>query len=197
MGITGQDYGFLSLDQVKQAVVLDRMKKLDNNQTHAASSLGITRNTLAKLLAQFAKNDEATQKRINDNVALLSKMNNRIDEFDLDNATGMSVPRPAAPLKIPVLLKARPEEGGAIAKVVTAEEAKIKKNTVLLGNLKPSPAVEVNDPLLTEAQQEHARFDKLDKTLYSVKNPIGEKDKPKAKGKKKKAKKAKATAGKK
>ena len=198
MGFSGQDYGYLSLDQVKQAVVVDRMKKLENNQTHAAASLGITRNTLVKLLAQFEKNDKVTQARIEANIALLSKMQNpNVDPFEFDVNTGMSTPKKPEPLKVPVLLTARQEEPTALNEAVGAMETKAREGMVYLGNATPSPIVPVPNEMKSEIETERKHFSSLDKKLYSENHPIGEKAKAeikttkpakKAKGKKKKAK---------
>lgn len=197
MGISGADYGYLSLDQVKQAVVLDRMKKLDNSKTQTATSLGITRNTLDKLLAQFEKNDKATQDRISANIALLSKMQNpHVDAFEFDVNTGMSIPKKAEPLKIPVLLKARAEDTDPLNKAVGDMETNARKGMTVLGTVTPSPIIPTPTEMKSEIETERKHFAGLNKTLYSEKYPIGGKAKKetakviktKAKGKKKKAK---------
>lgn len=173
-----QDYGWLTLEEIKQAAVIDRLGKLNNNQTKTAESLGITRPTLAKIIEEYGERTEKEQIRIKSNQAELSrqeKMN--ADAFQFDPSTGMSLPKSPAPIPPVTLFKPRPTlDQSAIEEAMSNAEGSVDRKNLFVTKVEPSPVIKLPDPVLTAAQIEHERFAKLDKTPYSVKHKTQERE---------------------
>ena len=185
-----QDFGYLTLEEIKQAVALDRLKKFENNITQTAKSLKVTRPTLHKILKDYDKRTDEEKKRIEANMTIDQRnMSQERGAFEADPVTGMSIPKAPAPLpKIPLIMpKELVQPTGAID--VTADQQPRPANA-FKPVVKPSPIIPEPNSIETEAKREHDRFEKLDKTPYSLKHKmearaILEKGKtPKAKGKK-------------
>lgn len=199
-----QEFGYLTMEQIKFAVVLDRLKKFENNQTHAANSLKITRTTLIKALADFEKKDAKTKEIIKANQDLLQRggLQDR-DAFQHDVDSGMSVPVPLKPVPGAgtVLLTAKPAEGSPVVDAAMEANNVMKPPVRLISRLKLAGGDKSKSPLglETESEREHKRFSKLDKTPISSTLNLNHKfvdaEAKKAKKKKKKAKKARAHAG--
>ena len=51
----GMVYGWLKMDELRELVAVERLAQLEHNKTKTAESLGITRTTLDKILADFDK----------------------------------------------------------------------------------------------------------------------------------------------
>ena len=168
----GMVYGWLKLEELKQLVAVERLAQLENNKTKTAESLGITRTTLDKILADFEKRtaeDKARIKTNNDKMNAILSQESKSWGHDVN--TGMSTPLVPGPLPKIELIKPRPTSDDPLSKA--ADEI---NNTPRIANtfqpvVKPSPVIPTNSPLMTEAQKEHERFAKLDKRPYSVQYP--------------------------
>ena len=187
-----QEFGFLTLDDIKQAVALDRLRTFENNITQAAKSLDITRPTLHKIMADFEKKDADTKKRIQSNQNLLSSIFQQDrSSWKFDDNSGMSVPVPPPPIP-PVKLLKQPPMPDIVSEAGEKANAEIKQGTTLIRNPQmPTIRKGVQVGLASEATREKERFAKLDLTPMSVKKGLdGERGKAPDVAKDKKKKKA-------
>lgn len=172
-----QLFGFLKLDEVKQAVVLDRLKSMEGNKSATAKSLGIHRGTLDKLLIDFEKKDVKDKEVITKNQSIIEAIRNQDkNAFAFDPNTGHSVPMAPPPLQVPesALMKVRPVEGEPVAAAAEAANDAIRQKTKFITQPKiaPPPAAKKDKTVLTEQQ----RFDKLKiKPMREVPKPKSEK----------------------
>src|SRR5580693_7120420 len=103
------DFGYLTLEDLKKAVIVDRLKVFEGNKEAAARSLGISKQTLYKLLEDYLHGDEEAAKKIKEATdQLLDIRDRQRSGYAFDPATGMSVPTPPQPMPgedIPLLRK--------------------------------------------------------------------------------------------
>lgn len=198
-----QQFGWLKMEELKQIAAVERLKALEKSKIKTAESLGITRTTLDSLLAAFDKRSAEDQSRIAENNKKLQEiMNQDRSAFEYDTKTGHSSPKPPRPLpKIDLIM---PLERGSDPLSTAANQINNEPRIqpAFKPVVQPSPRIPVPAPLADEAQREHERFAKLDKTLYSEKFPIGAREQAeraqnsKPKTSKPASKKTKAKAGK-
>lgn len=167
------EFGFLTLEEIKYVVALDRLKKFDNNITQTAKSLNITRPTLHKIMADYEKVTEDQKKRIEANRLVESGiLSQERGAFENDPATGMSVPKAPAPLpKIDLVMPVEPKEDGLVRTLSEANN-RPKDPNLFRPVVKPSPVIKPEDPMAAESKRERERFAKLDKTPYSKKHKM-------------------------
>ncbi len=165
------DYGWMTLEDLRQVVSVERLAKLDNNLTRTAESLGITRPTLNAILEAYEKRTFEEKERIKANIAKLNwvEQQNK-DAFEYDHATGMSTPK--APRPIPPVVLVMPKTSAVetdIEKAMNAAENAVARTKMFIPVPQVAPVVKPVDPMMSDAQKEHERFAKLDKTPYSEK----------------------------
>lgn len=188
-----QVYGWLTLDELKQAAAMERLAALEGNQTKTAESLKISRTTLASIISEFEKRSSEDKERIQLNNEKLRQMTNQDSKtFVVDINTGMSVPLAPAPLKPVQLFKApEPEKDPLSQAAVTLANASRAPNN-FNPITKATTPIKLKTQLETEAEKEHARFAKLDKTPFSTKQAAETKANEEKAKVEKKPKKAKA-----
>ena len=168
----GMVYGWLKMDELRELVAVERLAQLENNKTKTAESLGITRTTLDKILADFEKRTAEDKSRIKTNN---DKMNAILSQesksWGHDVNTGMSTPLAPGPLPKIELFKPRPTSDDPLSKAAEAINNTPRIVNTFQPVAKPSPVIPVYSPLMTEAQREKERFDKLDKRPYSEQYP--------------------------
>ena len=168
----GMVYGWLKLEELKQLVAVERLAQLEHNKTKTAESLGITRTTLDKILADFDKRTAEDQNRIkvnNDKMRAITNQN--ANTFGHDANTGMSTPLPPGPLPKIELFKPRPPSDDPLSRAANEINNTPRIANTFQPTAKPSPVIPENTPLMTEAQREKERFAKMDKRPYSEKYP--------------------------
>ena len=197
-----QEFGFLTLDTLKHAIIKDRLKSFNGNQTKTAQSLGISRVTLDKAIEDYEKKDAAEKATIEANQARLSLIykQTRGSGWEFDPNTGDSFPVKTEGIP-PVKLFKRPDETEPLATEATRVNDQIRQGTQLLRDPKAPPDRSGNSVvnIQTEATKEHERFKGLDLTPLSVRKGLDHRgqdtqakpqEKPKAekpKGKREKA----------
>ena len=169
----GQDFGWITLEEAKQAVILDRLQKFENNKSKTAESLDISRDTLAKALASFEKKDAETQARIRANQAILDKKGSQDkDAWSHDPVTGFSVPVAPPPIP-PVKLFQRPAEPDILTEAATKVNDSIRAGAKLFRNHVAPGLDPTKAPVeKTEGEKEKERFSKLDLTPLSQKKGL-------------------------
>lgn len=164
----GMVYGWLKMEELKQLVAVERLAQLEHNKTKCAESLGVTRTTLDSILKGFEKRSAEDKARIKTNNEKMKViLNQESNTFGHDTNTGMSTP--LAPRPLPKIELIIPKETGEdpLSKAANAINNEPRTGNAFKPTVKPLPAPKETTPLMTEAQKEHARFAKLDKTPYS------------------------------
>lgn len=165
----GMVYGWLKLDELKQLIAIERLHHLENNKTRCAESLGISRPTLNEILDAFEKRTAEDKQRITDNNERMKViLNQESKSWGHDVNTGMSVPLPPAPLPKIEMFKPKPVSDDPLSQAAEKINNQPRIENTFNPTPKPSPIIAPANPLLDEAAKEKARFEKLDKTPYSV-----------------------------
>lgn len=164
-----QVYGWLTMDELKQAAAMERLAALENNKSRTADSLKISRQTLDSIIEAFEKRTAEDKERIRlNNEKLRAITNQESRSFEMDPNTGMSVPVAPAPLKPIELFKARNIDADPLSAAAHEMAGTAKAPNKFMPSTTPSPIIKEKTPLETEAEREHARFAKLDKTPYAT-----------------------------
>jgi len=179
MSLIKQDYGWFTLEEVKQAVAMDRLSKLDGNLTKTSESLGITRPTLNSIIEAYEKRSAEDKERIKVNVALVQKVESQhMQAFEPDPATGFSRPKAPEPLPDMKLFMPKDEKlNTAIEKAIAESENSVDRKNLFKPSVQASPVIKPVDPMVDKAKAEQERFAKMDKTPYSEKYKMADREK--------------------
>lgn len=168
-----QTFGFMTLEELKRAIILDRLATFENNQDQAAKSLRIHRHSIAAHLKRYAQDDVKSKARIELGQKAIKTMTDNLRGYEHDPESGLSKPVAAQGVLTdgsPMLMP-RPAEGEPVAEAANKANDTIKTEMKFLNQptkITTTPAPKnVVTPMSAEVKKEKEHFKKLDKTPIS------------------------------